>query len=172
MYPYFRVAKVLLLNRKHVDLKINQKSELNMRVWFSDIDVYPELNNGRHLTLMDLGRYDFGKQVGLFRVLKENDWGLMVAGNFTRFRRRIKMFQRFKLTTELVGYDERWFYFYQVTLRNKIPCSSALVRTGVFENEGLVSTKRVSEAMNLPYLPEIPAWVKDWISLNEISPSL
>jgi len=172
MYPYVRVASVLLKKDKPATMTIDNNTVLNMRVWLADIDVYPELNNGRHLTLMDLGRYHFGKQVGLFTVLKKNKWGLMVAGNFTRFRRRIKLFQKFTLSTKLVGYDDRWFYFYQVTSRQDTQCSAALVRTAITDKNGLVSTEKVVEAMKLEYQPTVPDWVEEWIELNKVSPPL
>jgi acyl-CoA thioesterase FadM len=121
---------------------------------------------------MDIGRYNHGVKMGLFKVLRENKWGLMVAGNFTRYRRRIKFLQKFTLETRIVGYDERWFYFYQETKRNGNIHSSALIRTAVTSKNGLVPSKSVSEKMKLEYQPNVPEWVTKWIELNEISPQL
>lgn len=147
-------------------------TRIQTRVWFSDIDVYPELNNGRHLSLMDIGRYSHGIRMGLFKILRKNNWGLMVAGNFTRYRRRLKLLQRFELETTIVGYDDRWFYFYQKTVRNNVIHSSALIRTAITSKKGLVPAKEVAKEMGLEYQPHVPEWVNKWIELNTISPSL
>ena len=121
---------------------------------------------------MDLGRYCHGVRMGLLKVLRDNDWGLMVAGNFTRYRRRIKFLQKYTLESEVVGYDERWFYFYQKTIRHDQIHSSALIRTAVTSKDGLVATKLVAEKLGLEFNPQVPQWVQKWIELNEISPQL
>jgi acyl-CoA thioesterase FadM len=173
MYPYFRTLRWVVFSGSRPKITNPQNSTfITSRVWLSDIDVYPELNNGRHLTIMDIGRYNHGVKMGLFKVLRENKWGLMVAGNFTRYRRRIKFLQKFTLETRIVGYDERWFYFYQETKRNGNIHSSALIRTAVTSKNGLVPSKSVSEKMKLEYQPNVPEWVTKWIELNEISPQL
>ena len=172
MYPYFRTFSTLVKSRFQPKITIKDKSIVQMRVWLSDIDVFIELNNGRHLTLMDLGRFDLGYRLGLFKVLREQKWGLMVAGNFTRYRRRLMLFQRFNMETELVGYDDKWYYFYQKTVRNNIIHSSALIRTAVISKKGIVPAQEVAKAMGIEFEPGIPSWVEDWIKLNETSPSL
>ena len=173
MYPYFRTLKWVVLSGFKPKIEDPfSPTKMTSRVWLSDIDVYPELNNGRHLTIMDLGRYNHGVRMGLFKILRENEWGLMVAGNFTRYRRRIKFLQKFTLESVIVGYDERWFYFYQKTIRGERIHSSALIRTAVTSKEGLVPTKNVSEKMGLEYDPKVPEWVQKWIELNTISPQL
>ncbi len=68
MYPYLRLLKVLLASRFGERLRMDSVTELKMRVWPSDIDIYPEMNNGRHLTLMDLGRIDLAGRTGLMRI--------------------------------------------------------------------------------------------------------
>jgi len=173
MYPYLRTFKwVVLSGSKPKITDPLTPSRMTSRVWLSDIDLYPELNNGRHLTIMDLGRYCHGVRMGLLKVLRKNNWGLMVAGNFTRYRRRIKFLQKFTLESSIVGYDERWFYFYQKTLRGGKIHSSALIRTAVTSKEGLVPSKLVAEKMGLEFKPHVPDWVQKWIELNQISPQL
>ncbi len=173
MYPYFRAVKwAIQARRKPIITEPDTVSKVQCRVWFSDIDFYPELNNGRHLTLMDLGRYCHGIQMGLFKLLRENNWGLMVAGNFTRYRRRLTFLQKFTLETEIIGYDERWFYFYQKTVRNNQIHSSALIRTALTSKEGLVPCKPVVQQLGFTYAPHVPEWVNDWIELHKVSPQI
>lgn len=172
MYPYIRALKVLVKAKYGSRLKLTETSRINLRVMISDVDLYPELNNGRHLTMMDLGRYDYGMRLGLFAILKRKKWGLMVAGNFTRYRRRLMIFQRYSLETELVGYDDKWFYFYQRTVRRNIIHSAALVRTAIVSSKGIVNAELVAKELGISYHPFIPKWIEDWITLNEISPKI
>lgn len=173
MYPYFRAIRWMVSSsfKEKLDDPF-ESTNIHSRVWFADIDVYPELNNGRHLSLMDLGRYNHGNRMGLFSILRKNKWGLMVAGNFTRYRRRLKLFQKFTLETEIVGYDERWFYFYQKTKVKGIIHSSALIRTAITSKEGLIPSAKLVKEMGIDFKPSIPSWVTKWIELHEVSPAL
>jgi len=60
MYPYFRIAKLFLTKNSRAKLAVTDESTLKMRVHLGDIDPFMELNNGRHLTMMDFGRFDLG----------------------------------------------------------------------------------------------------------------
>lgn len=46
-----------------------------------------ELNNGRTLTLYDLGRVPLGIRTGLAATVQRMGWGMAIAGNSTRYRK-------------------------------------------------------------------------------------
>ncbi len=172
MYPYFRFLKLTLKNA-FVSRKItlNDCSILSMRVGLADIDPFLELNNGRHLTIMDFGRFYLAMQSGLLKVVKQNKWGLAVAGASVRYRHRLKYGHRFKLYSQVVGFDEKWFYFHQKTIRKDKIHSAALVRTAVTSSKGIVNTKKVLEKMNINDLNyQVPDWVKAWAEADEMRP--
>ena len=142
-----------------------------MIVWPWDCDIFFEVNNGRHLTLFDLGRFDYGQRTGLMPVLKEKRWGLVVAGSTIRYRRRLTPFQRYTLHTCLVARDEKWFYFVQSTERKRTVCSSALVRTGVTSKGKVIPTQDVADALNHPdWYGDMPEWVRAWAEADAMRP--
>jgi len=65
---HLRVAKILAGALVKPKLGLEDASEIRLRVWPNDIDVYPERNNGRHWTIMDLGRYDLAARTRLMRM--------------------------------------------------------------------------------------------------------
>ena len=163
MYPYLRLVKVMLSSRNEGKPDPFKESVLALRVNVWDLDIFLELNNGRHLTLMDLGRFHLGKSAGLFEVLKEYKWGLMVAGVNVKYRHRLKYGQRFTLSTRLIDFDDRWFFFHQQIKVGEKVCSQALVKTAVTSREGLVPTIKMREAMGIEsWQPEKSEWIKDW----------
>ncbi len=56
MYVYARLFKALLAAWRAPKLGILETSVLRFRVWPNDLDFNFHLNNGRYLTLMDIGR--------------------------------------------------------------------------------------------------------------------
>ncbi len=171
MYPYLRLLRLFATKNKRKKLNIGDESILPMRVCLSDIDPFIELNNGRHLTMMDFGRFDLAMRSGLLKVVKKQGWGLAVAGASVRYRHRLKFLQRYTLTTQLVGYDEKWFYFHQKTIRNDKIHSAALVRTAVTSKQGVVKTRSVLEAMGHDEMEyTVPDWVLAWADADEMMP--
>lgn len=171
MYPYFRSVKMLISAHLGRALPIDGVAELRMRVWPGDIDFYPEMNNGRQLSLMDLGRIDFAVRGGLMRTARQKGWGFVAAGSSVRYRHRLRPFSRFLLRTRLVGHDGRWFYFHQQMIQKDTVCTSALIRGGLTSKSGLVLARQVLDVMNLQdWHPELPGWVKAWIEADELRP--
>lgn len=171
MYPYLRLGLILIKARYGPPLEVDKETVLKMRVLPGDIDIYPELNNGRHLTMMDLGRIDLAQRTGLLRVVHAHKWGFAIAGASVRYRHRLKAFKRYRLHTRIAGIDERWFYFHQHTARQGKVHSSALIRAGITSGQGLVPVKKVLEALGNPgWDPGMPDWVKAWSEADESRP--
>ncbi len=171
MYPYFRLVRLFIKNNSKRKLSIGDKGILPMRVCLVDIDPFMELNNGRHLTMMDFGRFDLAIRSGLIKVIKKKKWGLVVAGASVRYRHRLKFMQKFELHSQIVGYDEKWFYFHQKTIKDGKIHSAALIRTAVTSSNGVVKSREVLRAMgydNIEY--NVPEWVLAWANADELRP--
>ena len=161
MYPYFRLIKLII--RRTFSNKENPQevsSTLKIRVWPHDLDPFMELNNGRYVTLLDLGRFDFVLKVKLQKLLKRKKWSLTVAGTYNEYRHRIRPFQQFELTTSIIGHDERWFYFLQKAKRKGKVHYSSVVKTAFTSKDGLVPVAKAKKEMNLEQLDmPLPNWV-------------
>lgn len=171
MYPYLRLLKISLAAQFRSRLSVGDASVLTLRVWPLDIDFFWEMNNGRHLTMMDLGRMDLAFRSGLVAALRKNRWGLVVGGASVRYRHRLRPFQVYQLRTEVLGYDQRWFYIHQQTMRGEKVHSAGLMRTGMTSRQGLVPPQDVLAAMNIvDWTPTLPLWVQSWIDADAQRP--
>lgn len=172
MYPFMRFFWVLATAKGRGAMTPDDASELPMIAWPWDCDPFVELNNGRQLTLFDLGRFDLGARTGLLKLLKDKRWGLTVAGSSMQYRKRITPFQRVTLRTELLGRDERWFYIGQVFERRGEACSQGLLRTAVLApGRGIVPTQEVADALGWSdWNRPPPAWVSAWIEAEKTRP--
>ncbi|MFN3868842.1 MAG: thioesterase family protein [Hyphomicrobiaceae bacterium] len=80
-------------------------SRLTFRVLPTDLDTSLHLNNGRYLTMMDLGRLDIMVGSGLFRAVIAHGWTPIASAVKIRFRRELRLWQKFRLETRLVAWD-------------------------------------------------------------------
>jgi len=165
MYPFIRLAFHTLKVRKLKELSIYDTHNCHVRIQPQDLDIFNELNNGRILTLFDLGRLPFGYRVGLMRVMKQNRWGLTMAGASVRYRSRVRLFEKVKISTTAVGRDERFVYIIQTMWRGDQATSNIVYRSALTSKDGIVPTQKVMEALGYPeWNPKMPKWVQNWIT--------
>ena len=94
--------------------------------------------------------------------LKRNNWSLTIVGTYNEYRHRLRLFQRFVLQTKVLGYDEKWFYFFQRVERKGKTHMASVVKFAYTSNKGLVHPKEVVSAMGIKYEPNrLPSWIKE-----------
>jgi acyl-CoA thioesterase FadM len=162
VYPLFRFRAELRRAARMPRLGLDEAHVSRHTCLPWDIDPWRELNNGRTLTLYDIGRIALLVRTGLDAVLKREGWGAAVAGASVRYRRRVRAWERFTMRSLCVGRCERFFYFHQTMWKGEEAASSLLIREAVTA-DGIVPTDRVMAACGQPdWHPALPAWVAAW----------
>ncbi len=163
MYPIFRFASTLLKAKFRKRIELHEKSIVSYRVGLTDIDMFLELNNARYLNYTELGRWDYSQRVGFLKLMKSRNLGVAVGGASIRYRRRIPIFRRFTVTTELICHDGRWFYFLQEFHCQETICASALMKVCAVSKDGLVPSAEIIKDMEQTLPSDVPDWVTAWI---------
>jgi len=173
MYPVARMFWQLYKARKTPKLGLTETyvSQHHCLPW--DLDVWMELNNGRTLTLYDLGRIPLSWVSGLHAALKRKGWGMTVAGSTTRYRRRITVFQLITMKSRLVTWDDRFIYIEQSMWTGKVDCAGhVLLRLATVGPKGIVAPKAVIDEMghdgSTP--PPMSEWIKSWVQAEALRP--
>lgn len=171
MYPILRFVGEMARARRQPPLPALGTHISHHRCWPWDLDPWIELNNGRTLTLYDLGRIPLAQRTGLVEVLRRNRWGVTVAGNSVRYRRRIKVFQRFTMLSRVLGWDARFVYMEQSMWKRGECANQMLVRSAVTGPGGIVPPSEVLRAMGYDLAsPVLPQWVQNWIDADATRP--
>lgn len=171
MYPFFRLAYQIFKHRKDDPLPITGVHVSHHICWPWDLDLWNELNNGRTLTLYDMGRVPLACRLGLVALLKTRKWGMTVAGSSVRYRRRVRMFDRIEMRSRTVCWDERFVYLEQSMWVRGEATSHILLRTAVTGKDGIVPTAQLAEVLGIPTSPpDIPEWIADWIAAEAKRP--
>ncbi|QDC08289.1 acyl-CoA thioesterase [Oceanicola sp. D3] len=172
MYPFVRMAKELWLAGRQPALPLTGTHISHHRCWPWDLDFWMELNNGRTLTLYDLGRIPLARRTGLVTVLRKKRWGLTIAGSVVRYRKRITAFQRFATHSRMIGWDHRFVYIEQSMWRGDTCCGQAVFRGAVTGPKGIVPPQEILAELDVAAVPEmaLPDWVKAWIAAEDARP--
>lgn len=78
-----------------------------------DLDINMHMNNGRYLSIMDLGRFDLMIKAGIFLKLFRAGFYPVVASESIRFKKSLQPFCFFTLVTQIESFDEKDFYMTQ-----------------------------------------------------------
>ncbi|MDX9669116.1 MULTISPECIES: thioesterase family protein [unclassified Pseudomonas] len=130
-----------------------------------DIDLNMHINNGRFLSLADLGRLHFLWSVGTLGGILKNGWMPLVGNVDIEYRKSIKLFQRFEVKTELLYWDEKWFYFQHVfMLGSKVSAVANVKALLIDRSRKTVEPARIFALIGeCPERPAVPDSIKDWV---------
>lgn len=147
-------------------------SRLTFRVWPNDLDLNGHMNNGRYLTVADLGRLDLILRTKLWRLVRRHKGVPILAAAQIRYRLPLRPFERFALESRVVCWDERFVYLEQRFIHLKGPTQGAvaaiaLLKGGFYDKsrKGVIPTAEMLGEMGESSLasPDMPAYVADWL---------
>lgn len=171
MYPFLRMTKEIVRARRLPPLGWFEAHIGHHICWPWDLDPWCELNNGRTLTLFDLGRLPLGLRTGLHRHLAAQGWGLTVAGSTIRYRRRVTMFTRLVSHSRCLGWDARFLYVEQSLWRGDECTSHVLIRMAIVSKAGIVPPAQLALVAGMPpESPALPDWVLAWTGAEALRP--
>jgi acyl-CoA thioesterase FadM len=175
MYPYLRMFKEMWMFRRAPKLGVLDPHVSYHRIWPQDLDPWRELNNGRTLTLFDLGRIPMARRMGIDRALAQNGWGMTVAGNSTRYRRRVTLFARLRQVSRVIGWDDRFIYieqsFWRRAAQGEECTAQMLLRSAITSQAGIVPPVKMLAALGSDGAsPPLPDWVKAWSAADALRP--
>lgn len=151
-------------------------SELDFRVWPFDIDLNIHMNNGRYLSIMDLGRMDLLMRLGLTRHIFKNKWMPVLASAKIRYRIPLMPFQKFRLESRVAWWDDKWFYMEQRFIivdgpKKNAVAAIAFVKGSFYDRKekATVPTSDIQSLMHMPIdqTPEKPSYIDSWMTAEE-----
>jgi len=143
-------------------------SRLCLRVMPNDLDLNLHMNNARYLSVFDLGKIDVMIRSGVAGVAYRRRWHPLIGGNIVRYRFGLGPFRRFRLTTRVLCWDDKWFYFqHEVETKQGIAAlglSKALLREVGRSVPPVEVMAAVAPGLSSPSMPRI---IAEWISLDD-----
>lgn len=174
MNLYWRLLLVIwqaLREKPDTDNDLTRPMRLRLRVYPNDLDFNGHMNNGRYLTLMDLGRLHLVFRTGLMGIVQREKLAPTLAAAQMRYRMQLLPFQPFDLETRVLCWDDKWVYMEQRFLYVKGPKAGAVAAIGLVK--GAFYDRRTKTTMPTSDLlakigqtresAPFPEYLKDWI---------
>lgn len=168
MNLYLRLVLVLLRSWREPRSHWSAPAERWFRVWPHDLDAFGHMNNGRYLQIMDVARTAWMARTGVLRAMWQEGWSGVLGGGLTRYRHPLKPFQRYRVRTVLLCWDDRWFYFEHAFVDATERCVAVgLSRAALRSADGWVDTGNAVDMVDpLAEAPQPPAYLAAWMALD------
>lgn len=141
------------------------------RVTLTDLDPLRHVNNGKYLSMLDLGRLDLMLRSGFWGEIAERGWYPVVSAQTITYKRSLTLGQRFELVTRVIGLDDRAAYLEQTFVRRGMVVARAVVQARFLRRAG--GTVPPSELLAAAGEPghdlTLPDWVHEWAGATRIS---
>ncbi|MCM2343518.1 MAG: thioesterase family protein [Alphaproteobacteria bacterium] len=148
---------------------------LDFYVLPNDLDTNIHMNNGRYLTIMDLGRFDLVLRTGLLaHMMKQKAMPVLSAAQ-VRWRLSLNPFQKFTLETRVVCWDDKWVYMEQRFIIRGGLKDGAVAAIGIVKgsfyntiDKITVPTPELLRALHLDkQSPRMPDHIREWQAAEE-----
>ena len=139
----------------------------------TDLDILRHMNNGRYLSLFDLGRWDLLIRTGLFDTMKERGWYAVVSSETVTFRKSLELWQRFDVESRLIGHDDKAVFLEHRAVVDDEVYARVIVRARMLRRSGgTVSHDELFAAVGRPEgIPDIEEWIHDWAAATALPPT-
>jgi YbgC/YbaW family acyl-CoA thioester hydrolase len=144
----FRLLYVILRASRAGKIKPLETAEAKFFVLPNDLDIFMHMNNGRYLTMMDLGRVDLMVRSGFFAEARKRGWYPVIANATIDYKKSLKLFERYTIATRMTHWDERWFYMEQQFITGDRVAATAIVKAMMRSKNGMVSPQEALAAIN------------------------
>jgi acyl-CoA thioesterase FadM len=130
----------------------------------TDIDVLKHMNNGRYFSLMDLARIEFMIRNKFYYKLKQYKIYPVIASEMIRFKKSLLLFQRFQLTTRILGWDDKFFYIIHYFKKDNEVYALSVIKARMLQQTGnAISPQELLALVDFPQTsPQLPSWLNNW----------
>lgn len=136
----------------------------------TDIDILRHMNNGRYLSLFDLGRWDLLVRTGMADAMRRNGWYAVVSSETITFRKSLNLWKRFDVESRFLGHDDRALYMEHRAVVDGEVYARAIVRARMLRRSGgTLPHDELFAGLGRPEgLPDVEPWVHEWAQASAL----
>jgi acyl-CoA thioesterase FadM len=164
------ILRARLRMRRGRTLEASEIGRIRLTTLPTDLDILKHMNNGRYLSLFDLGRWDLLIRTGLFDIMKERGWYAVVSSETVTFRKSLQLWQRFDIESRMVGHDEKAVFMEHRAVVDGEVYARVIVRARMMRfSGGTVGHDELFAAVGVPAgLSDVEDWIHEWASASAL----
>ena len=156
--------RMFLARRKPSGASPLDVSTTSFRVLPTDVDTLGHMNNGRFLSIADLGRFELLQDAGLYGPMRKRGWYPVVVASTISYRKSLDLWKKYVVESRFVGVDDRAVYVEQrFTVDGEIYAQMVIRGRFLKQRGGLVPMDELFEFFGIsPDAVPMPEWLARW----------
>jgi acyl-CoA thioesterase FadM len=169
VYPWLRLIRIGFSALTQPKAGLLDSTSVRLRVWPNDLDFNAHVNNGRYLTLADMGRVHWFLRTGVLATARKHNAFPIVGDAMAKFRRDLRLFEKVEIRTRLLGWDHKWGFLEHRFVRMDRVLGVVAIR-GVFKGAGgnLDPQEVLSDMAVATPSPALPEWTQRFNDGSEL----
>ena len=166
MTLYLRTAQTLTTALFKEPMKdINEVLEHQFRVLPIDIDVYGHMNHAKYLNYLEAARWDLQYRSGFLKIALKKGWIGPLSHVELDYYRPLKAFDKFKITTQFIAFEEKWLYIFQRVWKGEKEAARAFIKSTIRKGRENIPPETYLEPLGFkPEQLQIPDELQSWVS--------
>jgi acyl-CoA thioesterase FadM len=167
MHFLLRTLLIFFERRWMRPARFSEVTRYSMRVLPTDLDLLMHVNNGVYFSYMDFGRWAMIFRTGVYALSRRKGWYSVVSGESIKFRKSLKLWDKFTMETQVCGHDEKYFFVHQTFLKGGEIMAKGLVRVRFLKVAGgTVSPAEVMAEFD-EEIPEVSELGREWLQFED-----
>ncbi len=144
---------------------INHITRHQFRVLPIDIDVYRHMNHAKYLNYLEAARWDLQVRSGFLKLAMKKGWIGPLGHVQLDYYRPLTLFQKFEVTTQFIGFEEKWLYMLQRVWSNDKEVARALIKSTIRKGRQNIPPEQYLDPLGFDRASlQVPEDLKDWVT--------
>lgn len=160
MNLYFRLFRMLISGYFRSEIDFLATSRYSFRAWPLDCDINLHLTGSRYISFMDLARVNHLIKVKMLKKILQKKWLPVVGIVQLRYLKPIKPMAKLNVETQVLSWDEKYYYIEQKFISRGITCAVGLVKVAFIGNGKVIPINKIFQLFgDVPTPPVDPSTI-------------
>lgn len=161
IYYWFTIIKILVLRNFQSSVNYDETIRRTFRVGLMDCDGLRVMTASKYAVYMDFIRWELIARSQLFKAIVKRGLAPSLGSQKIIYRKPLKVWSKFDVVLESVGWDEKWVYFVHNFEQNKEVKAVGVVRALVWKRDIPSVLSEIMNEIGAPLSRTPPEWVSE-----------
>ena len=161
IYYWYTILKILVLRNFQSSVNYDETIRRTYKVGLFDCDGLRVMTASKYAVYMDFIRWELIARSQLFKAIVKRGLAPSLGSQKIIYRKPLKVWSKFEVVLESVGWDEKWVYFVHNFEQNNEVKAVGVVRALVWKRDIPSVLSEIMKEIGAPLTKTPPNWVSE-----------
>jgi len=167
-YYWYTVLKILILRNFQTSVNYDDTIRRTYRVGIFDCDGLRVMTASKYAVYMDFIRWELIARSQLYKAIVKRGLAPTLGSQKIIYRKPLKLWSKFDVVLEAVGWDEKWVYLVHNFEQNNEVKAVGVVRSLVWKRDISSVLSEIMNEIGAPLTKTPPVWVSDMFKDDKV----